>query len=376
MLLRPGTLLSIAVLAVIVPLSWDKDGVFVALLGDLSGFLLALAAMQLGILLGALAFGVRVHYVMVGVGAKVREWSSPRRRVVLRAIPLLFHVGIGPQRAPARRRMWLASIGSATVGLIAVGLCWLGAGATYWMGAAVSATATLAHSLLPRRTAGSTSVGWYLFRLPGLTGRPAAELDAAPLVAQTVDAMEAGNLDAAERSARQLADLHPQLNSATAARAALLNARGRYGEGLLLISGLMRLPDQQPREMAMVLAGMAGLAAAAVEAGQLEPDVGLPAAHRAADGAAELGCPKYRLTGTLGLLALLEGEPHKAISLATQGAELSDYALTRADDLATVARAHMAAGNNAAAREALAEAETLAAWWPRVAETRARLDIS
>ncbi|MCC5698261.1 hypothetical protein LH612_34520, partial [Klebsiella pneumoniae] len=58
------------------------------------------------------------------------------------------------------------------------------------------------------------------------------------------------------------------------------------------------------------------------------------------------------------------------------GAEHSPSPLSRADDYATLAQAHMARRDNAAARRALAAAEELAAWWPRVARVRQRLHVS
>jgi hypothetical protein len=48
----------------------------------------------------------------------------------------------------------------------------------------------------------------------------------------------------------------------------------------------------------------------------------------------------------------------------------------RANDLATLTAAHMAEGNNAAARVSLAKAEALVPWLPRVTALRRRLSIS
>jgi hypothetical protein len=75
------------------------------------------------------------------------------------------------------------------------------------------------------------------------------------------------------------------------------------------------------------------------------------------------------------LLALLRGNLDRAISLARLSAGSSDDVIARADDLATLARAHMAAGDNRAAREVVAQAEKLVPWWPRVAGTRSRLEV-
>jgi hypothetical protein len=385
LLRRPGSVLTALVL-VAVP-GWlallgslTAGGVLTGWVGALVGLLAELAALQVGMLVGALACGVRVHHLVVGVGAKVREWNPPGRRVVLRALPVLVQVGIGPNRAPVRPRMWGAALCSALLGLLVAALLMTTApldagGGAFGVGLALGGGAAFLHALPPRRGPGFTTTGWFLFRLLGLTGRPAAELDAAPLVAATTDALDRGDLAVADRESERLLAEHPALRTAVGARAAVLSALGRYGDGLRLVSALIAGPGQEPREVAIVLAGMAGLTAAAVEAGELPAEVGVPAAQRALDGARELGYPSYRLTGTLGLIALVTGDPATAARLAEQGAELGDSPLGRADDLATVARAHMAAGDNAAARAALARAESLAGWLPRVRTTRERLDI-
>ena len=383
LLRRPGSVLTALVLLA-VP-GWlallgalTAGGVLAGWFGALVGLLAELAALQVGMLIGALVRGVRVHHLVIGVGALVREWNPPGRRVVLRALPVLVQVGIGPNRAPVRRRMWGAALCSAVLGLLVAALLVttapVGAGA-FGVGLALGGGAAFLHTLPPRRGPGFTTTGWFLFRLPRLTGRPAAELDAAPLVAATTDALDRGDLVVADRESERLLAEHPTLRTAVGARAAVLSALGRYGDGLRLVSDLIAVPEQEPREVAIVLAGMAGLTAAAVESGELPAEVGVPAARRAVDGARELGYPSYRLTGTLGLIALVSGDPATAARLAEQGAELGDSPLGRADDLATVARAHMAAGDNAAARAALARAEALAGWLPRVRTTRDRLDI-
>jgi ATP/maltotriose-dependent transcriptional regulator MalT len=118
------------------------------------------------------------------------------------------------------------------------------------------------------------------------------------------------------------------------------------------------------------------LACDIVEAGGLPPEIGLSTAATALEMAETLGYPAYKLTGTKALHTLLTGDPTQATSLARQALETNDDRVGRADDLATLARAHMAAGDNKAARAALGEAEKTVPWWPRVAATRARLDIS
>jgi ATP/maltotriose-dependent transcriptional regulator MalT len=113
-----------------------------------------------------------------------------------------------------------------------------------------------------------------------------------------------------------------------------------------------------------------------VEAGQLEASAGLPVAARALNEAIELGKPSYMMDGVRALLALLAGDPQLAVRLARLACDSNDDSLGRADDLATLARAYMAAGDNSAARRALAQAERLVPWWPRVALTRRRLDLA
>jgi hypothetical protein len=76
------------------------------------------------------------------------------------------------------------------------------------------------------------------------------------------------------------------------------------------------------------------------------------------------------------MVELLRGNLKEAISLARLAAGAGDDLLARADDLATLARAHMAAGDNRTAREVIGEAEKLAKWWPRVANTRIRLEVA
>ena len=119
-----------------------------------------------------------------------------------------------------------------------------------------------------------------------------------------------------------------------------------------------------------------GLACVTVEAGQLDSELGLSTASNALDNAATLGYPTYKLNGVRALHALLRGDFDEAVTLAGRAAEAGEDLLGRADDLATLARAHMASGDNQAARAAITEAEKLAAWWPRVAGTRSRLEVS
>ncbi|CCH34506.1 hypothetical protein ABZ816_37790 [Actinosynnema sp. NPDC047251] len=355
---------------------WDPGFWAESLAGATCGLLAAMALLQLGLLLGALLWRVRVSLVVVGVGAEVRTWNTPQRRVVLRAVPVVMSVGLTSVRTPVRRRLWLTSLVSVLLTGLAVAACWVFlADGPFGLGLAVAASAVLLHGLVPRRGAGTTSPGWFLFRLPFLTGRVVEELEATPMVNQVSDALSAGELDRAEAIAGRLLDAHPTLLVAIGSQVAVLTMRTRYAEALHLVSKLVGRTDLEQRDMAFVMAEMASSTANAMEAGQLPVEVGMGAARRASDGAVQLGYPKYRCTGTLAQLALLERDTDLAIELAGQAKRTSESALGRADALATIARAQMAAGDNAAARRTLTEANELAGWMPRVAETSARLDI-
>ncbi|GAA0263121.1 hypothetical protein GCM10010492_75260 [Saccharothrix mutabilis subsp. mutabilis] len=361
---------------VLVLVVWDHRSAPVGLAGAACGALAALALLEIGLLLGALAWGARVTAVVIGVGGEVRTWNRPGLRVVLRNVPVLMSVGITAGRAPVRRRMWLTSLTSVllTAGVVAV--CWVLLDGPFGRGLAVAGTAVVVNALVPRRGAGGTSAGWFLFTLPRLKGRVVAELEAAPLVTAASDALEAGDLERAEEVAERLMAAHPTLLSAIGTKVSVLTMRTRYAEALHLVSNLVGRTDLDQRDMAFVMAQMASSTANAMEAGQLPLEVGLGAAKRASDGAVQLGYPRYRATATLAQLALLEDDVPRAIVLAGQARQTAETTLSRADALATLARAQMASGDNAAARRTLEEARALAGWMPRVAETSARLDIS
>ncbi|MFD1146711.1 tetratricopeptide repeat protein [Saccharothrix hoggarensis] len=366
-------------LALVVLVVWQPS---VATFGGAAvGTWAVLALLQLGLLLGAVLFGVRVPLLVIGVGGEVRTWTRPHLRVVWRTVPLLFAVGLTSIREPVRRRLWLTALTAAVLSAGVVALAWLGALAwsdddrPFLRGFAVAGTAVLVNGLWPRRGAGVTSPGWFLFGLPRASGRTAAEFEATPLVNQVSDALQAGDLDRAEAVAEDLVSRHPTLLVAIGAHVAVLTLRTKYAEALHIVSRLVGRTDLDQRDMAFVLAQMAGSTANAVEGGQLPADVGLPAARRAVDGAMQFGYPRHRCVGTLAQLALLEDDHATAITLGTQAKHVSESGLDRADALATIARAQMAAGDNAAARETLAEAQELAGWMPRVAETSARLNI-
>lgn len=349
------------------------------LAGAVVGHLVGLLALQLGLLLGAIALRARVHRVVIGVGTRLKDWTTPRRVVVLRAVPLFLSVSVGPGIAPARRRMWGAALCSMVAGVTTAALVVVGAFAApsgFWTGLAVGCAITVGHAFVPRKTATSTSTGWLVFTLPRLAGVRAQQLDAAPLVGQTVDAAQEGRLDLAAELAARLRDEYPTLRTATAARVLVLQAQGRYAEAMMVAMTIVEDREQTPAEAAVAFAALGGLACATVEAGQLDAEIGLSTAAQAIENAVTLGYPEHKLNGSRALHELLSGNTSRAISLARLAAESGDDRLGRADDLATLARAHMTAGDNRAARTALAEAEKLVPWWPRVATLRSRLDIA
>jgi hypothetical protein len=211
--------------------------------------------------------------------------------------------------------------------------------------------------------------------LDRLDAAAAAQVERAARAPARGDAAHNGDLATAERLAARLTEAFPELRTAIAARIVVLEAQGRYGEAMVLAVKLASQMDQEPHEAAVSFAALAGLACTTVEAGQLDSEVGLSTASKAMDNAETLGYPSYKLAGTRALLALLRGNHDRAISLAQLAAGSGDDVIGRADDLATLARAHMAAGDNRTARKIVAEAEKLVPWWPRVAGTRSRLEV-
>lgn len=371
-----GLVLVLAAAVVVVMVERSAGGAALGLLGAALGLLAALAGLQVGMLAGALAFGARVHRVVVGVGALVREWRSPRRSVVLRAIPVLLSLSVGPGRPPVRLRLWLCGLCSALLGLAVVVVLWLVAGGPLGRGAAVGATATFLHALVPRRSAASTSTGWQLIGLPRMPPHEVAELTAASLADDASCAVNAGDLEAAARIAERMEREFAGLRSTTMTRVTVLEARGRYAQALAAVLELASDHGQSERDMAFTCAGLGSIGALAVEAGEAPAEVVLPIAREAVTDAEQLGFPAYKLQGTLAVLALIDGDAARAVNLARGAVAVTDHALSRADDLATLARALMAAGDNASARDALAQAEAIAPWWPRVAATRSRLQVT
>ncbi|MCE7007954.1 hypothetical protein LWC34_34805 [Kibdelosporangium philippinense] len=304
-----------------------------AIEGSIAGLLFALAGMVVTAIVGNFVLGIRAHSVVIGLGPRVAEWRTIRRTVVVRAFPLFISV-------EARRR----TIGIAAGAVIAA----LSVLVSY-EAALGGAAAVLSMALVRRRQ------------------------EETPGVLQVVELVQAGELDAAERLVHQLTVANPQARRVRASRVLVLEARGRYAEALALAIGMSEADGQ---EAAAALATVAGLTGAAIEAGQLDAQQGLPVAARAVNEAVELGKPSYMLDGVRALIALLAGDPQLAVRLARASCKNNDGSLGRADDLATLARAYMAAGDNSKARETLAKAERLVPWWPRVALTRSRLDLA
>ena len=369
-------MLALASVIVVVALERAPAPALVALPGLLVGALIGLAAMQLGVLAGGLALRPRMPRVVIGVGPRLRDWSTPGRTITLRAVPIMLSVTIGPGRAPVRPRVWGAYLVSTIFGLAVTATLIVVEAGPFWLGVAVGCTAAVIYVLVPRRDTAVTSTGWVLLHYLRLEPQEAAEIDVAPLVAAVTKAVQAGDLPAAQAACDALADIQPDGQSATMARVIVLEAHGRYAEALQLLLGMLTEPELPQRDFALISAGLAGLAAAAVEAEQLEPELGLGWAERAIIDAEQLAYPAYKLNGAKALVEVLRGNVSKAIALANTAIELGNDALGRADDLATLARAHMAAGDNATARLTLVEAERIAPWWPRVARLRARLDVS
>lgn len=351
-------------------------GFCLAALGALTGVVVLPMTTQLGLLAGASLFGLRIRHVVFGSMRRLGSWTVRGVTFTLRALPVTLGSEIGPWRAPVILRCWLAGLLSALVGLGVVVLSWTLVDGAFGRGFAIAVTPLMLHKLWPRRAPMATSTGWLLFGLPRMPEPRRTEFCAGPLAARAHEALRAGDLERAQAHADELAAAHPNLNATTSCQVTVFEARGEYARAALTLVQHIASADIPPREMSYTLAGLAGLGFAAVEAGQLPPDDLLPIAKKALDDAIELGFPAFELSGTRGLLALLEGEAQEAARLAAIGADHNTSPLSRADDYATLARAHMALHDNAAARAALEQGEQLAAWWPRLRETRERLYVS
>ncbi|MET9626018.1 hypothetical protein ABZX92_01015 [Lentzea sp. NPDC006480] len=357
-------------------IAWTLPEWYVGLAGALAGLLLELMALQVGLALGAVLFGLRITHVIIGVGGELKAWTTTNRRIVLRKIPVLATIGITGLKPGVRRRTVLTGVFSAVLCAVVAAACWFATGPAFGKGLALAATACFVLQLVPVERPGHTSLGWFLFSLPKLTGRRLGELEARPRVAAGMDAYYRGDLDESDRIYAELVRAHPDLLTVVGLKVVTLCAREKYLDALQLVLGLSGRTDLGTRELAFVMATTAGIAVLAAEAGQFPEEAGLETARNMLGNAYDAGYPKHRAHGTVAIMALLEGETGKARQLAEWSAESSENAVGRADDLITIARAWMADGNNAKARELTAEAHELAGWSPRVAATRARLEIS
>lgn len=367
---------ALAALVVAATILWDPSGWYLGLAGTLVGLLVELTVVQAGLALGAVLFGLRITHVSIGVGSELKSWTTAHRRIVLRSIPLLASLGLTGLKPGVRRRTVLAGATGIVVTAAFVAATWLLTGSAFGKGMALACSALLVLQLVPVEKPGHTSLGWFVFSLPRLTGRPLGEMEARPQVLAGMDAYYQGDIATAERIYDELATAYPDLLTVVGLKVVTACAREKYLEALQTVVGLSGREDLSQRELAFVMATVAGVAAQAVESGQFPREIGLETARNMLENAYVAGYPKHRANGTLALIALIEGETADARKFGGWAAENSEQALGRADDLITVARAWMLDGDNAKARELVAEAHELAGWHPRVAATRARLDIS
>jgi hypothetical protein len=380
-LFRPWVVIAVvggvAVAAVELVAGTGLTGTAIGWLGALVGVILLPMATQLGLLVGSVVFGLRVRHVIFGAMREVASWKLGRVRFTLRSLPVTLSAQIGPWRSPVILRCWLAGLLSALVGVAVVVVSWLLADGPFGRGFVLAATPLMLYKLWPKRVPLTTSTGWLVFSLPRMRDPERADFLAAPLAARVYEALREGAIERAQTHAEELAARYPGLNATVSCQIAVLESRGEYAPGVLLLLKFLAENDEiPPRKMSYLLAGLAALGFKAVEAGQLPAETLLPTAKKALNDAIQLGYPEFELSGTNGLLALIEGDADNAVRLATTGAEYNHSPLSRADDFATLARAHMACHDNAAARVALAKAEELAPWSPRVTETRQRLSVA
>ncbi|WP_017973675.1 hypothetical protein [Actinopolyspora halophila] len=350
-------------------------GVAFAAAGALLGAIVLPAGVRTGLLLGSFLFGLRVRNVVIGAMRRVTSFRLGGVLVTVRALPVVLSSDIGPRREPVVTRCVLAAVSSTLAGLLVIGACLLVADSSFGHGLVLATTASMIHTLIPRRAPLNTSTGWLLFGLPRMSEPRRLEFRTGAHAAEAHALLQDGELDAAETVVDELAEIAPHARTTASCRATVHEARGEFDKATMLLLHTLSTHSPEAREMSYLLAGLAGLALAAVEAGQLPSADLTPTAEQALHDSVDLGFPRFELSGTFGLLALVNGETERATHLAELGTRHATSGTTRADNLATLARAHMARGDNVSARAALAEAEGLAAWWPRVRSTRQRLTI-
>ncbi|WP_243792535.1 lipopolysaccharide assembly protein LapB [Saccharopolyspora gloriosae] len=378
--LRPWVVVTIVGLAAIGTfegVAGDGLGGFrLGALGALAGVILLPMITKLGLLAGAAMFGLRIRQIVFGSLRGIASWRIGRTTITIRMLPLELAAEIGPWRSPVILRCWLAGLVSALAGIAAVAASWWLAEGPFGRGVLLAVTPLMLYKLWPRRIPLSTSTGWLLFGLPRMREPQRSEFRAGPLAARAHEALLAGDVDRAQAATDRLIAAHPELNATMNCKVTMLEARGEYAQAVLTLVGHISAADLAQRDMSYTLAGLASLGFSAAEAGQLPAADVLPIARKALEDAVNLGYPAYQLSGTKALLALLEDDPDEATRLAAIGADHNTSPLSKADDYATLARAHMARHDNASAREALAKAEELAPWWPRVRDTRERLSVA
>jgi hypothetical protein len=350
-------------------------GVAHSWIGAVVGTVLLPVATQLGLLVGSVLFGLRVRHVVIGAMRQIGSFKRGEVTFTFRALPVTLRAQISPWRSPVIPRCWLAGLFSALAGFALVGGSWLLVSGGFSRGFALSVTGVMLYKLWPQRVPLTTSTGWLLFSLPRLGEPERSEFLAAPLAARAYAALRRGDIDQAAGHADELSERFPGLNVTMSCQVAVMEARGDYAPGVLTLLKYLSDNDVAPRKMSYLLVGIAGLGFKAVEAGQLPADSVLPTARKALSDAVSLGYPEFELNGTNGLLALIDGDAETAAQLAEKSAEYNHSPLSRADDFVTLARAHIARHDNAAARTALGRAEELAPWSPRVTETRQRLSV-
>ncbi len=374
MLSAVGGVLAVGVTETI--LATGPGGLGLGALGALAGAIALPMSTQAGLIVGALLFGLRLRHVVVGALRRVATLRVGGVTITVRALPVVLGSEIGPWRGPVIARCWSAGAVSALAGLGVVLGAWLLADGPFGRGFVIAVTPFMLYKLLPRRVPLTTSTGWLLFGLPRMPEPRRTEFCAGAYAARAHEALQDGDLDRAQAHVDQLAAEHPDLGTTVSCRVTMLEARGEYAHAVALLLQHISSTEIASRELSYALAGLAGLGFSAVESGQLSADDALPIARKALRDSTALGFPAFELSGTFGLVALIDGDAEEAARLATLGAEHATSPMSRADDFATLARAHMARHDNAAAREALAEAEELAAWWPRVRAVREQLSVA
>lgn len=380
LLFRPWVLITAASAAVIAVVELvaggDPTGIVMAWTGALAGAVLLPMVTQLGLLAGSVLFGLQVRRVVLGAMREIGSIKLGEVTFTFRALPVTLRSQIGPWRSPVILRCWLAGLLSTLAGFSLVAGSWLLVSDGFSRGFALAVSGFMLYKLRPQRAPLATSTGWLLFSLPRMPEPERSDFRAAPLAARAYAALRRGDIDDAAGYADEMAERYPGLNATMSCQVAVQEARGEYAPGVLALLKHLSENDVPPQKMPYLLVGIAGLGFKAIEAGQLPADTLLPTARKALQDAVSLGYPEFELNGTNGLLALIEGDPEAAVRLAEAGAEYNHSSLSRADDFVTLARAHMARRDNPTARTALARAEELAPWSPRVTETRQRLSVN